>query len=316
MANEAAQADKEGQPTPAHRVPAMTRYMTTTLLAQAEVAIALAEISEGVVPSAALLDALGIDRSGCEAINALLVSELPPFASIYLSLDGNIGGESQAEIAGFYRAISVKVPPNPDYLSSLLYLLGQIIKKEAEVVDGETARSRAIEIAKLTLLRQHIAPWLVPYLQRAEQIAGADASVWIALTLDLIASILESSEVPTPKQPIDEDLDQSQIESFANSVEFIDWITSPLLSGVIVAPSDLVSIAKSLGLATRIGRKRFVLEGLFQQGGRELLAAIGQFVAEQGDLYLSRSSEFEVLQSWSKRAIITHKRVLATLAPY
>lgn len=294
----------------------MTRYMTTTLLAQAEVAIALAEISEGVVPSAALLDALGIDRSGCEAINALLVSELPPFASIYLSLDGNIGGESQAEIAGFYRAISVKVPPNPDYLSSLLYLLGQIIKKEAEVVDGETARSRAIEIAKLTLLRQHIAPWLVPYLLRAEQIAGADASVWIALTLDLIASILESSEVPTPKQPIDEDLDQSQIESFANSVEFIDWITSPLLSGVIVAPSDLVSIAKSLGLATRIGRKRFVLEGLFQQGGRELLAAIGQFVAEQGDLYLSRSSEFEVLQSWSKRAIITHKRVLATLAPY
>nr|ATZ76195.1 nitrate reductase delta subunit [uncultured euryarchaeote] len=277
--------------------------------------MALAEISEGVVPSQVLLDALGIDRSECQAINALLVGELPPFASIYLSLDGNIGGESQAEIAGFYRALSVKVPPNPDYLSSMLYLLGQIIKKEVEFFGRETPRSRAIEVAKLTLVQQHLAPWLVPYLLRAEQVAGADASVWVALTLELIASILESSEVPFPQQTIHADLDQRQIESFANSVEFIGWITSPRLSGVIVAPSDLANIAKSLGLATRIGRKRFVLEGLVQQGGRELLAAIGHFVSEQRDLYLSRSSEFEVLQSWSKRAITTHKRVLATLAP-
>ena len=293
----------------------MTRYPATTLLAQAEVAMALAEISEGVVPSQVLLDALGIDRSECEAINALLVSELPPFASIYLSLDGNIGGESQAEIAGFYRAISVKVPPNPDYLSSMLYLLGQIIQKEAEFSDGETPRSKAIEIAKLTLLQQHLAPWLVPYLLRADQIAGTSASVWITLTLDLITSILELSEGPFSQQIINDDPDQGQIESFANSVEFIDWITSPRLSGVIVAPSDLANIAKSLGLAARIGRKRFVLDGLFQQGGRELLEEIGKFVAEQGDLYLSRSSEFEVLQPWSKKAIITHKRVLATLAP-
>ena len=294
----------------------MKIHTATNLLAQAEVAMALAEISEGVVPSQVLLDALGIDRSGCESINNLLISELPPFASIYLSLDGNIGGESQAEIAGFYRAISVKVPPNPDYLSSMLYLLGQIITKEAELSDNETPRLKAIEAAKLTLMQQHLAPWLVPYLMRAEQIAGSDASVWVALTLDLIASILESSEFSFQRQTIYSDLDQSQIESFANSVEFIDWITSPRLSGVILAPSDLVKIAKSLGLATRIGRKRFVLEGLFQQGGRDLLVSVGKFVAEQRNIHLSRSSEFLVLQPWYQRATITHKRVLATLAPH
>ena len=294
----------------------MTTQGSATLVAQAEVAMALAEVSEGVVPSQALLDALGMDIEECGITNTILVNELPPFASIYLSQDGNIGGQSHAEIAGFYLAISARVPPNPDYLSSLLYLLGQILKKEAEFldidIDIDTPRAQAIENAKFTLVRHHLAPWLVPYLLRVKQLSGSENLVWVELGLDLISSILQ----PGIPRSLERDLDQptqEPIQAFADSAEFITWVTTPALSGVIVAPADLARMARDLGLATRIGRKRFVLEGLTQQDGRAILGAFDRFVATQRDLYLTRSAEFDVLHSWCYRSVTTQKRILATL---
>ena len=285
-----------------------------TLLAQAEVAMALAEISEGTTPSQDLLDALEIDRNEGEAICALLVGELPPFASIYLSSDGNIGGEAQAEIAGFYSAISVPPPPNPDYLSSMLYLLGQIIGKEAEFDDREEPKAKAIEIAKLTLVRWHLVPWLVPYLLRAEQITQGATSTWSGLTFDLISSILERSKITSQghSEWYTEAKDEA-IELFANSDDFVSWVTTPRLSGVILAPSDLSKIASSLGLAARVGRKRFTLEGLIQQSSREVLSALAKFCASQCDLYTLNSQYAEVLEHWKNRAARTKGRILATI---
>ena len=300
----------------------MTTQGSATLVAQAEVAMALAEVSEGVVPSQALLDALGMDIEECAITNAILVNELPPFASIYLSQDGNIGGQSHAEIAGFYLAISARVPPNPDYLSSLLYLLGQILKKEAEFldldldldidIDIDTPRAQAIENAKFTLVRDHLVPWLVPYLLRVEQLSGYENLAWVELALDLISSILQPEIHPSLERDLDQPT-QEPIQAFGDSAEFINWVTTPALSGVIVAPADLARMARDLGLATRIGRKRFVLEGLTQQDGRAILGAFDRFVATQRDLYLTRSAEFDVLHSWCYRSVTTQKRILATL---
>src|SRR3954471_13415191 len=44
----------------------------------------------------------------------------PPYASLYLGADGLIGGEARDRIAGFWRAVGVAPPPEPDHLATML----------------------------------------------------------------------------------------------------------------------------------------------------------------------------------------------------
>src|SRR5207244_505396 len=52
----------------------------------------------------------------------LFLFELPPYASIYLGAEGMIGGEALDRVAGFWRALGLEPPPEPDHLAALLGL--------------------------------------------------------------------------------------------------------------------------------------------------------------------------------------------------
>ena len=84
-----------------------------------EVTSALSEVASATELRAEIADALGLPGVARSDLYRLFIKDLPPFASIYLSADGNIGGDSQAVISGIYRALGVPVPNDPDHLSSL-----------------------------------------------------------------------------------------------------------------------------------------------------------------------------------------------------
>lgn len=48
----------------------------------------------------------------------------PRYASVYLGPDGALGGEGTDRAAGFWRAIGITPPAEPDHLTALLSLYG------------------------------------------------------------------------------------------------------------------------------------------------------------------------------------------------
>lgn len=50
---------------------------------------------------------------------AVLGFQLPPYASMYLGVEGMLGGEARDRIAGFWRALGTEPPREPDHLSVL-----------------------------------------------------------------------------------------------------------------------------------------------------------------------------------------------------
>src|SRR6266705_1585212 len=46
--------------------------------------------------------------------------QLVPYASVYLGAEGMLGGEAADRVAGFWRALRLTPPPEPDHLAALL----------------------------------------------------------------------------------------------------------------------------------------------------------------------------------------------------
>ena len=66
--------------------------------------------------------ALGLDPVSDAEHTEAFVLNCPPYAGIYLGPQGAIGGEGADRVAGFWRAIGITPPAEPDHLAALLGL--------------------------------------------------------------------------------------------------------------------------------------------------------------------------------------------------
>ena len=88
----------------------------------------LAVVSEDVTPDHHRVAAsLGIN-SDVAAHTDLFCLQLPPFAAIYLGADGMLGGEAADRVAGFWRALGLVPPAEPDHLAALLGLYSTLVQ--------------------------------------------------------------------------------------------------------------------------------------------------------------------------------------------
>ncbi len=276
------------------------------LKAYAEIAAALAEVAEVSSLGEGLSAAVGVADVTPADLYQLFVKELPPFASIYLSSEGNIGGASRSVIAGFYSALGIPTPSDPDHLASLLRLLSGILVKEAELVGADSdsvdeRRLASVSRARSVLVNDHLASWLPAYLLRAEEVAPRALMGWVTCAADLISVMVgECQYTGAATQVVEEDNLPPN-----SSSELISWITTPSRSGIIVTHWDIGNFAESLGLALRIGRKRFVLEELWGQAGPEVVGCIEALAVHQVKLFDKHSVDFPSLQAWSAKAVGT-----------
>jgi Nitrate reductase delta subunit len=91
--------------------------------------------------------ALGLpDLDGHQHTDAFIMN-CPPYASVSLGPDGALGGEGADRVAGFWRAIGVAPPAEPDHLAALLSLyasLGEAADQSRRAATATVlARSRA-----------------------------------------------------------------------------------------------------------------------------------------------------------------------------
>ena len=230
----------------------------------------------------------------------LFLFQLYPFASVYLDADGKLGGEARDRIAGFWRALDLEPPTEPDHLTVLLAFYSQLAEHEAEAT-GE-AQQRWTH-ARRALLWEHLLSWLPVYVDKVRALDPPFYWAWA----DVMARALveEAADLPHPSQrPLHLRAAPAMIDPRqATSEAFLEALLSPVRCGFILVRSDLERAGRELELGVRAGERRFVLKALLGQDGAATLA----WLSREAERWAERHCAWEpatgsIASFWSSRA--------------
>ncbi len=256
---------------------------------------ALGALAEPPAPEhAAIAAALDLPLPTAGDHTDLFVLQLPPYASIYLGAEGMMGGEARERVAGFWRALGLAPPSEPDHLAALLGLAAALADEEA--AEPDPARRRLRREARSALVWEHLLPWLPVYAARAEEIGPPAYRPWAALLRSaLLTDLTPGSILPVHLREAPP-LDRDDLDSFL----------APARTGIVLARADLARIARAAGLGLRIGERRFVLRALLEQNAASTLQALaGEALAQARRWEADRSALGEIAGHWAGRAATT-----------
>ena len=183
---------------------------------------------------------------------------------VFRKMEGMMGGEARDRIAGFWRALGLTPPSEPDHLVALVGLYASLAEREAET-DAERA---LLLTARAALLDEHLAPWIFLFLERVRELAGPLYGAWAGLLSDVLrAEVVDTGSrdgalsshlraAPPLPDPREE-----------GSEAFLVGLLAPVRTGVILTRADLASIAGQLDMGLRAGERRYALEHLLAQEG-------------------------------------------------
>lgn len=229
-----------------------------------EVFRALGALCEAPEPAhAGLAAALGLPAPPDAAtFTDVFVFQLVPCAAPYLSRDGMLGGEAADRVAGFWRALQLSPPAEPDHLAALLGLYAALGEREsAETRPGVAG---AWHEARRALLWEHLLTWVPTYTHAMAALSSADCyAAWARL---LRRALLEEARAlaPPPSRPLH--LRDVPDLPGAGPTEGLDDLTRALLaparSGLVITRGDLAGAAAAAGLGVRVGGRAFALRAL------------------------------------------------------
>ncbi len=248
---------------------------------------------------ASLLELPG--RPDASDFTDLFVLQLWPYASIYVGAEGKLGGEARDRVAGFWRALHLTPPGDPDHVTALLGLYATLAENEA--IEKDPARRQLRHRSRHALLWEHLLSWLPTYLAKLNEIGSPFYRAWSGLLSDALLSEartigapdelpLHLREAPTLTDPAAEGADS-----------FLSGLLAPVRCGMVLVRDDLARAARELGLGLRQGERTYVLKALL---GQEPAATLDWFAREAGrwsEMHASMPGELEPVRSfWSRRA--------------
>jgi TorA maturation chaperone TorD len=233
------------------------------------------------------------------AYTDLFAFQLYPYASVYLGREGMLGGAARDQVAGFWRALKLVPPPEPDHLTTLLALYCNIAEREH--TEPDDARRLLWTRARHTLLNEHLISWLPPYLQRVREISDEAYTRWAVLLENALAEASRSAPVWSPPPSL-RDAPAFQ-ESHDDDLDtIVSALLAPARSGIILVRSDLERAAQELGLGLRAGERRFAVRALLQQDPARVLAWLSGEASRQADIHVTRKDFPNIRTWWSERA--------------
>lgn len=231
----------------------------------------------------------------------LFMFQVHPYASVFCNADGMLGGEARDRVAGFWRALQLDPPAEPDHLCVLLALYANLGERAGE--ERDPARRAIVERSRRALLWEHVAPWTFAFLEKSRDVGSAFYRTWATLTRDALAVELRelaSAEqvplhlrtLPPMPDPRDDGVDA-----------FLAALLAPARSGLVLARADLRRAGEELGLGLRHGERRYVLRALFAQDGEATMS----WLEREALAWSHRHSEMHdvprtVRDAWTERA--------------
>jgi TorA maturation chaperone TorD len=297
---------------------------------------ALGAVADSPAAARAVSGSLGLAAvSDAEHTEAFVLNG-PPYAAVYLGPDGALGGEGADRVAGFWRALGLTPPTEPDHLTALLALYAQL--GEAAADSGRPATARALTQARLSLFREHLWPWLPAYLdavadlglpiltgwagltRRAVSAEVTGQPAWPTLPLALrtaLAPALAPDLAPAAGLPLASDLARVPDLALAPRAAgaeagagldlrgLADLLTTPVRSGIILTRRRLAAGAGEAGLGHRVGERRYALRAMFGQDPQAALTWASAEATRWQDRHARRAAGDEVAAWWAERAART-----------
>ncbi|HET9081807.1 MAG TPA: molecular chaperone TorD family protein [Trebonia sp.] len=279
---------------------------------------ALGAVAGHPADAQAACGALGLAAPGNAEHTEVFVLNCPPYAAVYLGDGGGLGGDAADRVAGFWRAIGVAPPAEPDHLTALLSLYANL--GEAAAGARTAAAGEALARARHALFLEHLWSWLPAYLEAVAAL-GATApalAAWAALAGRAIAA--ERAGHPGGQLPLALRAAPDPLSPDCAPRDLSAALTAPVRSGLILTRRRLAAGAAEIGAGHRIGERRFALDAMLTQarGGTlrwladEAGCWAGQHAARAHDGTTSAGRD-AVQDWWAGRARHT-EAVLRTIA--
>ncbi len=263
---------------------------------------ALAVLAEPPTPETKrLAELLGI---GCpptgDEYAELFLFQLYPYASVYLGPEGMLGGEARDRVAGFWRAIEVDPPTEPDHVAVLLGLYAHLAGLEDQASsDREKA---ALGSARSALLWEHLLSWLPVYLDKIIELAPEPYRRWSEV---LMAALEEEAQRTVLPQTLPLHLRVIESGNLQKDTgdDVLQAVLAPIRCGMIVTRADLARAARLTGLGLRAGERRFALDALLAQDAPAMCRWFQDEAQTWVQRHLSRAAWLPAIAGdWAARA--------------
>jgi hypothetical protein len=269
---------------------------------------ALGAVADSPAAARCVGPALGLDPvSGAEHTDAFVLN-CPPYAAIYLGPQGAIGGEGADRVAGFWRAIGIAPPAEPDHLAALLGLYARLGEAKSEALGGarRPAAAAALARSQAVLFWEHLWPWLPAYLDAVTDLAVPSLTSWADLARRALAA--EFSALPPMVSPRPLALRAAPPDAQPPTPtpgDLTEFVTIPVRSGLILTRRRLAEGAGRAGVGFRIGERRFALRAMLEQDPRATLSWLAGEAGRWQQRHRDRAPGDEVTAWWAARAART-----------
>ena len=278
---------------------------------------ALGAVADSPADARTATAALGLRCPGAAEHTEVFVLNCPPYASVYLGPDGSLGGEGADRAAGFWRAIGLTPPAEPDHLASLLGLYACL--GEAARDTRRAATAAALTRARTALLWEHLWPWLPGYLDAVADLASGALPAWASLTAQAVAAEFVAAEfavsqftgagstVPPAggRLPLALRAAPPALAVGCPLSDLLTAIVAPARSGIILTRGSLAQGADRAGVGHRIGERRFTLRAMLEQDAPATLGWLHREARLWSARHAGRPAGDITSRWWSRRAART-----------
>ncbi|HYG09977.1 MAG TPA: molecular chaperone TorD family protein, partial [Pyrinomonadaceae bacterium] len=202
---------------------------------------------------------------------------------------------------GFWRALAQTPPAEPDHLSVMLAFYAHL--SELETNEPDDARRASWRRARAAYLWEHLLSWLPAYLSKLTEIAPPFYRRWGEILRDALREEARATGAPAQLSLHLREAAGLSDPRAGETAEFLQTLLSPARSGMILVRSDLSRAARTLGLGLRAGERGYVLESLFAQDARGVLAWLAREARDWSERHrLEPDALAGVARAWEAKA--------------